>query len=206
MRGIIVSVLTAVSAVSFTAYAVTPQEVMQQTVSKIKGAKGITGNFRAAGDRGAVAGSFKFDGKRTYIESNQFGKQWFDGKTLWTLNPKTREVTVSTPESADIADINPLMYLNGYDGSFRLFFSKRKEAGKYLVLLNPRNTKNTDIKAIEVAVDSKTMLPERFIIRMDDDTRSTVYITNLNLNGKLPQATFTFPAAKYKDYEIVDIR
>ena len=180
--------LTALAAVSFTSYAITPQEVMQQMVGKIKGAKGITGNFRVSGDQGSAAGSFKFDGTRTYIESGQFGKQWFDGKTLWTLNPNT-----------------PLIYLNGYNSTYRLFFSKRKEAGKYLVLLNPKN-KNADIKAIEVAIDTKTLLPERFIVRTNEDIRSTVYITNLNLNGKLPQSTFTFPAAKYKDYEIVDIR
>ena len=114
-------------------------------------------------------------------------------------------MTVSTPEPVDIADANPLMYLNGYNSTYRLFFSKRKEAGKYLVLLNPRN-KNADIKAIEVAINTKTLLPERFIVRTNDDQRSTVYVTNLNLNGKLPAGTFTFPAAKYKDYEIVDIR
>lgn len=205
MRKIIVSTLTALAAVSFTSFAITPQEVMQQTVAKIKGAKGIAGNFRASGDQGSASGAFKFDGTRTYIESGQFGKQWFDGKTLWTLNPNTKEVTVSTPEPADVADANPLMYLNGYNSTYRLFFSKRKEAGKYLVLLNPRN-KNADIKAIEVAINTKTLLPERFIVRTNDDQRSTVYVTNLNLNGKLPAGTFTFPAAKYKDYEIVDIR
>ncbi len=205
MRKVIISTLTALAAVSFASYAITPQEVMQQTVAKIKGAKGITGNFRAGGAQGSASGSFKFDGTRTYIESCQFGKQWFDGKTLWTLNPNTKEVTVSTPEPADVADANPLIYLNGYNSTYRLYFSKRKEAGKYLVLLNPRN-KNAGIKAIEVAINTKTLLPERFIVRTNDDQRSTVYVTNLNLNGTLPQGTFTFPAAKYKDYEIVDIR
>ena len=102
MRKIIVSTLTALAAVSFTSFAVTPQEVMQQTVAKIKGAKGITGNFRASGDQGSASGAFKFDGTRTYIESGQFGKQWFDGRTFGT-GIHSRACGYSRRQSADVS-------------------------------------------------------------------------------------------------------
>ncbi len=182
----------------------TPAEVLQKTVAKLDAAPGISARFIAKGDQGSLSGLVVMDGTRSYMEFPQQGRQWFDGKTMWTLNPNTREVTVSNPEPSELRDANPFLYLKGYNKEYRLFFSKRKEAGRYLVLLNPRGKSN--VKAIEVAVNTTTFLPERFTVRMQDDQVSTVSISQLNLNKKCTAADFTFPAAKYKEYEIVDLR
>lgn len=185
------------------AFGMTPAEVLQNTVSKLDAAPGISAKFTVKGDQGSLSGTVLMDGNRSYMEFQQ-GRQWFDGKTMWTLNPNTREVTVTNPEASELCDANPLLYLKDYNAKYRLFFSKRKEAGRYLVLLNPRTKSN--VKAIEVAVNSKTFLPERIIVRTQDDQRSTVDISQLSFNKKIAATDFKFPAAQYKDYEIVDLR
>lgn len=182
----------------------TPAEVLQKTVAKLDAAPGISSRFTAKGSQGSLSGTIVMDGTRSYMEFQQQGRQWFNGKTLWTLNPNTKEVTVSNPEPSELRDANPFLYLRDYSKEYRLFFSKRKEAGRYLVLLNPRGKSN--VKAIEVAVNTRTFLPERFMVRMQDDQVSTVDISQLNLAKKCTAADFTFPAAKYKEYEIVDLR
>lgn len=186
------------------AFGMTPAEVLQKTVAKLDAAPGISAKFTVKGDQGSLRGTVLTDGNRTYMEFPQQGRQWFDGQTMWTLNHNTKEVTVTNPEAAELRDANPLLYLKGYNTQYRLFFSRRKEADRYLVLLNPRGKSN--VKAIEVAVNSRTFLPERIIVRTQDDQRSTVNISQMNLNKKLAATDFKFPAAQYKDYEIVDLR
>lgn len=199
-----ITVLVTLLSVVIPSFGITPTEVLRKTVSKLDAASGIELTFRAESDQGTASGTIWMDGTRSYMNSRQFGSQWFDGKTMWTLNPKTHEVTVSNPEPSELQDANPLLYLQGYENKFRIFFSKRNEAGYYLVLLNPRGA--SDIKAIEVAVSKQTYLPERFIIRTSEDVRSYINVSNLNLNRKFKASDFIFPASKYKDYEIVDIR
>ena len=84
-------------------------------------------------------------------------------------------------------------------------FSARKEAGRYLVLLNPVR-KGTGIKAVEVAVNAKTMLPERVMIRMSDNKVTTIRVVSLNLSKKVSAGDLKYPAASMKGYEIVDLR
>lgn len=187
------------------AYAITPQEVMQKAVAKIKGASGISGKFNAKGENGSVSGAFRFDGKRSYIETPNIGKSWFDGKDMWTVNDNNKEITISRPEASELKDANPLLYVTGYSDDYRLFFSKRKEKGRYLVLLNPRHA-GSDVKAIEIAIDDRTFMPERLIIRSSNDARSTVNFSNLTYTRKFMNSDFTFPAARYSGYETVDLR
>lgn len=186
------------------AFGITPEEVMRKTVSKLESASGISAVVSVKGGMGDGSATVLTDGNRSFMESPQVGKQWFDGVNMWTLNPKTKEVTVSRPDPSELLDANPLLYLKGYEGRYRLYFSKRKESGRYLVLLNPRG--KSDVKAIEVAVNNKTFLPERIILRSQDDVRSTVLISKLDLNRKFKAGEFNFPSNKYKDYEIVDLR
>lgn len=186
------------------AFGITPEEVMRKTVSKLESASGISAVVSVKGGMGDASAMVLMDGNRSFMESPQVGKQWFDGVNMWTLNPKTKEVTVSRPDPSELLDANPLLYLKEYEGRYRLYFSKRKESGRYLVLLNPRG--KSDVKAIEVAVNNKTFLPERIILRSQDDVRSTVLISKLDLNRKFKAGEFNFPSNKYKDYEIVDLR
>lgn len=184
--------------------AITPQEVMAMMTNKLNSAAGISGSFVTKGAAGGLSGKFKFDGKRSYLETPAGFRQWYDGRSLWALNPNSKEVTLSIPEPSELKDANPLLYLQGYQQQYRLFFSKRKDNGRYLVLLNPRQ--KSSIKAIEVAVNKNTMLPERLIIRDNDDRRTTITISGLKLNNKFRVADFTYPATQFKGYELIDLR
>lgn len=185
--------------------AITPGEVMGKVTSKIKSSKGLAGHFTGSGVNGNVAGTFRFDGKRSFMDILDMGKTWFDGKTMWILNPRNNEVTISIPTAEELRDANPILYLNGYESQYNLFFSKRKENGRYLVLLNPRK-KGTGVKAIEIAINAKTFQPERIIVRNEQDQLTTVTLTNISYSRKFIDSDFTFPTAKYRGYEIIDLR
>ena len=60
---------------------------------------------------------------------------------MWTANASTKETTVTVPTAAEVAEVNPLAYIHGYDANYRIAFSKNREAGKYRILLNPKKEK-----------------------------------------------------------------
>lgn len=189
------------------AYGITPAEVMHKAVKKIGNSNGITGTYTISGSGNQInsTGNFKFNNRKSFIDMAGGGKVWYDGKDMWTLNPKTKEITVTSPDDDEIGEINPLTYILNYTDNYNLFFSKRKESGKYLVLLNPKD-KNSDIKAIEIGVNSNTYIPEHVIIRDKKDNRITVGLSNLNYNVKIKDSDFKFPVRDFKEYEVIDLR
>lgn len=199
-RGLRFLLTLLMSLVTLCSAAITPQQVMQSVTQKIN-AGGVSGKFVS----GNVSGSFKFDGRRSYVELQNGAKSWFDGRNMWTLNPSAREVTLVYPESDELRDANPMLYLRDYSNNYRLFFSKRKETGRHLILLNPKSGKDM-IKAVEVAVNSSTMLPERFIVRDRQDKVTTVIVKGLRTGMRFNASDFTFPQKKYNNYELIDLR
>lgn len=196
---LLVSIITAVPA-----FALTPQQVIQKSASRLKGAPGIVCSFSVSGALGNMKGTLKASGNRFALTAPA-ATTWYDGKTMWTANHSTKETTVTIPTASEVAESNPLSYISGSGNQYRMAFSARKEAGRYLVLLNPVR-KGTGIKAVEVAVNAKTMLPERVMIRMSDNKVTTIRVVSLNLSKKVSAGDLKYPAASMKGYEIVDLR
>ncbi len=186
--------------------AVTPGEVLDKAMMKIQKASGVSGQFRSSGEAMNASGSFRIDGKKFHIESPQNGIIWYDGKEMWTLNPRNREVTLTVPDMEELKEVNPMLYISEATTANNIFFSKtRKETGKYLVVMNPKRP-NSQWKAVEVTINAKSYHPERIIVRGADDKVTTLYLSGLNYTNKFINSDFTFPKEKYKGYEIVDLR
>lgn len=185
------------------ASAQTPAEVLGRAAARIEGSRGISCRFTVKGGSNTLEGNLVSAGKKFCI-TTPGASTWYDGKTMWTVNPSTKEVTITEPTAQEVAETNPLSYLHGYNTAFRLFFSRRKEKGRHLVLLNPRK-EGTGVKAVEIAIDSQTYNPVKMTIRFDDDRRSTVGISELSRKAVSP-SSFVFPAEKYRGYEMVDLR
>lgn len=182
----------------------TPAQVLDKAVSKMRKAKSVNCSFRLEGNGNNVKGTFRSSGGKFNL-ATPVSTTWFDGKNMWTANNSTKEITLVNPSASEIKETNPFAYLDGYKAQYVLFFSKRKDAGRYLVLLNPRSSES-EVKAIEVAVNRKTYLPERFIIRDRNDKVTTLYVESLTLTAGNPSSTFVCPVGSMKDFELVDLR
>jgi outer membrane lipoprotein-sorting protein len=199
----IVALLVAFVTMSCVCLAQTPVEVLDKAVNKINAAGNIDCKFTLIGDNGSVNGSLAAQGRK-FRMTTPLGSSWYDGVNLWSSNPKTKEITLVNPSENEVREANPFSYLTSYKSEFRLFFSKRKDSSRYLVLLNPK-ARNSDIKAVEVAVNKKTFLPERFIIRDRNDNVTTVNVQSLSLK-KNANESFKCPVGSMADYELVDLR
>lgn len=183
--------------------ALTPAEVLSKSVAKINNAASIDCKFALSGSNGSLNGSLSAHGRKFRL-TTPAGSTWYDGTNMWTANPKSKEITLVNPTESEVNESNPFAYLSSYKSQYNLFFSKRKDNGRYLVLLNPKK-KNADIKAVEVAVNKKTFLPERFIIRDRNDNVTTVTVQSLSLKSS-GAGSFTCPVQSMSDYELIDLR
>lgn len=181
-----------------------PTQVLDKAVGKLSKASSVNCNFRISADKNNINGSFKSSGSKFTLDS-PVSKTWYDGKNMWTANPKSKEITLVNPSTQEIKEANPFAYLNSYKNNYIYAFSKRKENGHYLVVLNPKD-KKSQIKAVEVAINEKTFLPERFIIRDRNNKITTILIESLSLKIDNPASAFVCPVSSMQDYEFVDLR
>lgn len=183
---------------------VSASRILDKAVAKLSKASSVNCKFRISADNQNLNGSFKSTGRKFHLDT-PVSTTWYDGKNMWTSNPKTKEITLVNPNSQEINEVNPFAYLSSYKHRFITGMSKRRDNDRYLVLLNPRDRKD-QIKAIEVAVNKKTFLPERFIIRDRNDKVTTVYVNALSLSTKNADSQFVCPVNSMSDYEFVDLR
>lgn len=178
--------------------------ILDKTAARITGARSVKGTFTVEGGHGKINGSIETSGNKFKLTSPA-GTTWCDGKRMWTSNKSTKEITLVNPTQNEINESNPFTYINNYKADYNVYYSKRKDARYHLILLNPKS-KNSDIKAIEIAVNKKTMLPDRFIIRDRNDKVSTVMVTSLSINKTSSGSIYECPVESMSDYELIDLR
>lgn len=182
----------------------TPAGILKAAASQLNKNRGVNCSFTAKNSDGNMKGNLWIESNK-FIISTQNGTTWYDGKAMYTANKSTSEITITEPTASEIAETNPLYYIQGYEKQYNIFFSKRKDASRYLVLLNPKQ-RNTGIKAIEIAINKKTNLPERVIIRGEDDKITTILISGLKFGGTTIDAQIANKKREFSKYEMVDLR
>ena len=181
------------------------QAILDKATAKIGSGSSVNCSFSITGDGGSVKGSFKSSGQKFQL-ATPIATTWYDGKSMWTSNAKTKEITLVNPTVAEVNEVNPFSYLHNYKSTYKAYFSRKKNAKCHLIVLNSRNPGSCDIKAIEIAINKNTFLPEHFIVRDSSDKVVTVNISQLSLSAKNVASTFVCPVSSMKDYELIDLR
>lgn len=179
-------------------------EILDRVASKIAGAEVVKSSFNVDGPSGKANGTLEASGNKFKL-TTPAGTTWCDGTNMWTSNPSTKEITLVNPSQGEINESNPFSYLRNYKADYNVYFSKRRYDGHYLILLNPK-TKNSEIKAIEIAVNKKSMLPVRFIVRDRKNKLTTVNVTSMSLSKSPAGGDFVCPVESMTDYQVVDLR
>lgn len=204
MKSRLMALLVALLCLNAVAFAQSSAEILDKAISRLSKASSVNCSFAISGASGKFSGDFKSSGNK-FTMSTPYGKTWYDGEKMWTSNPKTREITLVNPSSDEISEANPFAYLKGYKGKYKTGLSRRKDDNCFLVLINPKSG-NENFKSVEIAVNKKTYLPERFIIRDNNDHITTVNVRSLSLKNKNAATEFICPVASMSDYELIDLR
>lgn len=196
-------VLISSMTITMRANSLTPEQVAQKAAAVITSAKGMSADFSVRSGGMEMKGTVKSSGTRFSVTTPQVST-WYNGKSLYTYNPKTSETTVTVPTAQELAESNPLLYVRGGGSGFTYKFSTVKRTGKYVIDLVPRDRKSW-IKKMTFTINSSNFHVEK--IDVISSAGSTVVTVLSFKTGMTFQASeFEYPASKYPKAEIVDLR
>lgn len=160
--------------------------------------------FTINGGSGPVQGSAIMHGAAFTFATPQLNL-WYDGRTQWAYLRANNEVTVTEPDTDELAMVNPFAILRNYDSYYALRRLPDNN-GRHCVQLTPKS-KNTGIKNINVIADSTGKWPQAITVSFDDNRAVELFIDHIApLNEAQPATTFRYDAGKFPAAEIVDLR
>lgn len=183
--------------------AATASEVVKKAAAVVSGSKGIEVSFTLMSNGHSSKGVIKSLGSKFMVSMPEVST-WYNGKSLFTHNPRTMETTVTTPDSQELLESNPLLYIKGGISKYNCSFSKTKVRGKYVIDLVPVGVKS-GLKKLTFTVNSANYKTEKIVVTASGGV-STVTVNSLKTGVEIPSSVFEYPKSKYPDAEIVDLR
>lgn len=181
----------------------TAQQVMTRVSNAFTSARTVTANFSMSGAMGSASGKFTSAGRRFALVTGGVST-WYNGKTMWSYNPRTQETTIVTPSASEAAENNPFSIIYSMSGSFNASYAKSQPAGSVVLVLIAKQARN-DIRKAIVTLDKKRLVPTKIVATTSQGT-TTMTISNLVANGKVSSSAFEYPRSRYPKAKIVDLR
>lgn len=199
MRFAIVFALMAVIALPFGICASSP---LDATLAKINTTKSVSVTFHYNSANAKVPGTLVMQQNRYKASSGNFSV-WYDGKTMWVYNAKTKEVNISEPNAEELAQSNPFVILSSASTAYTV--KKLTPAnGLSRVMLTPK-TKNTGILRATVSI-GRDSWPKGIDVEFSSGDTMNFVVTKITPGKQLGASTFKFDPKKYAVSETIDLR
>jgi outer membrane lipoprotein carrier protein len=130
-----------------------------------------------------------------------------DGKTMYTFNKETNEVSISDYSPKD-AEVNPSEIFTMYQKGFLSRFVEEKSEGGRLVQtieLSPKDKKKTFFK-VRVTVDKAAMQILRSVIFDKNGNIYTYSVNKQTPNVAVDDKYFIFDKSKHPGVQVIDLR
>lgn len=183
--------------------AITPQQVAQRAAAAVSGTKGLSAVFSISGDGMSSKGTIKSAGQKFSVITPHVSI-WFNGKSMFTYNPRTSETTVTAPDAQELLESNPLLYVKGGASGYTCSFSQKRVSGKYMVDLKPRNARS-GIKKLTFTVNAGNYHVEKIVIETASG-KTVVNVVSLKTGISPAMKEFEYPRSKFPKAEIIDLR
>lgn len=183
--------------------AMTPEQVAQKAAAVVSGSKSISATFTINGNGRKSTGSIKGSGNKFVVALPEV-TTWYNGKSLYTYNPRIGETTVITPTAAELMESNPLLYVKGGGTNYSYKFSPVKRNGKYVIDLFPVKD-NSGIRKLTFTVNSGNFYPEKIVVTTSGGAM-TIDVTSFKPGAAVADSEFEYPKTKYPKAEIIDLR
>ena len=181
------------------AMAQTPRSVLDRAAAVISNPGGITATFKMTGGMGNASGTISVKGKK-FQASSPVATIWFNGKTMWTYMKKNDEVSITTPNDAQLQKINPYNFINLYKKGYDMMMSSA--ANSHTVHLTAQGNQN--IQEIFITVDKKSFHPTQ--VKMLQGKRWTTFDISELKTVTLSDSMFFFNSKDFPQAEVIDLR
>jgi outer membrane lipoprotein carrier protein len=189
------------------------KKILDQVSVKLKSFKSVQASFTLSIEdskgksQGVKKGSFYQKGSQYHVSIT--GQEIFsDGKTSWTYDKSTNEVTITKVDQT-VKTITPEKFFTDfYDKDFLYKLNGNvKQGAKELqeIELTPTDKTKTFFKVL-LYIDPKTKTMYSIKSLEKNGTKYTVTINNLNGNAVIADSQLAFDKSKYPGVDEVDLR
>lgn len=195
---IIIGGFTAVAAETMTA-----EKVLANVVSALQNSPAV--NFAIT----CRSGNTSFNADLT-MAREKFAYQagtlrvFYDGSTQWTVDTDAKEVSVTTPTAEEIAETNPLSFINSYKKNYTSTLVSSAN-GTYTVKMTA-NKKSSYIRSAQIVVNSSTWMPVGITAQLSSGQTLNIRVNSARQLSAQPLGTFRYDAKSYPGYELIDLR
>jgi outer membrane lipoprotein-sorting protein len=194
MKAIITIAICWLCGTVLSAQSLTPEQVLERTVTTLQQAKTIYAE--------TSLGTVRMKGEKFFWDTRDM-KSWFDGKTQWTYNAATNEVTITTPTPEELQSLNPYSYLTMYKQGFALTLSI--ENSYYRIVMVAADP-TAEVKAMAFNISKESFLPLNITQTTRDGETTNVRIRHSVLDMPIPDSFFIFKKSFCPNAEIIDLR
>lgn len=180
-------------------------EVVNKAAERLKTAPGLKVTFTLTAGGRSLEGTLVESGSR-FAVTTAAGSTWYNGKSMWSYNPRTNETTLSTPDAEELRVANPLFYLQeaGNQKAYTIKYVKQQPAGKYAVALLPVD-KKSNLKSVIVVIDRNYDIKE-IKVTTTGGQETTLTVRSLDLKSRQAAGQFEYPRIKYPKVPVIDMR
>lgn len=130
---------------------------------------------------------------------------WFNGENSWSYLPAEEEVTISRPDRNDDSfQTRPSAIFSVYKKGYKVRMLEEK-AGSYLIDLYPEDIDSDHIR-IRLSIGKPSLDLKSIEYKYKNGITALLTVSEYDLKQNPDNSTFTFPPAKYKGVEIIDMR
>jgi outer membrane lipoprotein-sorting protein len=130
---------------------------------------------------------------------------WFNGETSWSYLIAEDEVTITKPDKKDNSFQNrPSLIFSMYKKGYKNRVIEER-SDSYIIDLYPEDIKS-ELLRVRLKIGKSLMNLISLEYKRKDGVVSTLDVLEYDLKQKPSGELFVFPAGKYKDAEIVDMR
>jgi outer membrane lipoprotein-sorting protein len=130
---------------------------------------------------------------------------WFDGQTSWSYLLAEQEVTITKPTKKDNSfQSQPSLIFTMYKKGYKTRLVEEKP-DSYTIDLYPADIK-TDLVRVRLVINKPSHVPRSIEYKKRDGITSILIVNDYDLTKVPETGLFVFPAGKYKDADIVDMR
>lgn len=182
----------------------TAQQWIDAAARNITSAGSISASFSISGSGQSGKSSLSASGKCFAI--NVAGNaSWYNGKHMWTYSPQAKETTLFTPSAAELAEVNPLLYIASGARGYTCSMAKGSTAARPVINLVPKS-RGSSIKSASITLNGSTLAPVKMVVTDARGAATTVTITSFKRGKAIAAKNFAYPKNKYPGIKIIDLR
>lgn len=149
-----------------------------------------------------VQGKLIQQGERFRLEYGSVIATYAQG-TLYVYDAQEETLTLSSPSSDELIQINPLYFVQSRAKGFNSKLTGQSSASSS-VTFTPQS--KASIKEVTVLFSAKTNLPEEVNLRGQDGSRVSIKTSNLRGISARKGTDFVLDAKQYPNAELIDLR